>query len=279
MNKLVRKNLPFTQVPNTVLCDNKISLKAKGLYAYLFSKPTDWLFFREIIEKETKESYDAFRTGINELVAAGYIRKYQKNENGKFSGSVFEFIPIWEKPLTENPLTENPPTTNTDYVSSSYEDKTTNTDVNKNPYSPLKGTSDSLNQCESEKEKITTNQNKDNFFQGSASGNEQQTNDGVWTNTEFVESKFEEMWDEYKPYVAQDGRSVNKGAKKVAKAKFIKAVENGADPEQIILGTKNYIADCRVHKCLTKNVVTFLNQEQWQDFLDVTNKTNTRNLF
>ena len=37
--KLVKQNVPFTMVANEVLKDPKLSFKAKGLYAYLFSKP------------------------------------------------------------------------------------------------------------------------------------------------------------------------------------------------------------------------------------------------
>lgn len=274
MNKIVRKNIPFTQVPNVILCDNKISLKAKGLYVYLFSKPADWVFFREIIEKETKESYDAFRAGINELVTAGYIKKHQQNQKGKFSGTIFEFVPLWENPTTENPLTENRPTTNTDYISSSYEDKINNIYINNTPYNPprdesIVGTSSGdLCATLNPQERLQTEPNNKNLSLGSANTSEHKASDGALTNLEFVDSKFEEMWACYKPYVTYDGHSVNKGAKKTAKEKFVKAVTKGADPDQIILGTKNYIADCHVHKCLTKNVVTFLNQEQWRDYLD-----------
>jgi hypothetical protein len=42
-NYIIREriDLHFAQVPKTALRDKKLSLKAKGLYAYLFSLPED----------------------------------------------------------------------------------------------------------------------------------------------------------------------------------------------------------------------------------------------
>lgn len=82
--------------------------------------------------------------------------------------------------------------------------------------------------------------------------------------------KFEVLWQAYTPYVSPDGKSVNKGAKKPAREKFNKIVAGGVNPDEIILGAKNYIADCFEHKCLTKNLITFLNQEQWKEHLVAT---------
>lgn len=103
---------------------------------------------------------------------------------------------------------------------------------------------------------------------------ESNTNTLGLTNEEFVNNKFEEMWQEYKPYVSPDGHSVNKGPKKVAKEKFARAVAKGSNPDSIIAGTKRYIQDCYNRKCLTKNVVTFLNQAQWEDYLETQNFSN-----
>lgn len=112
-----------------------------------------------------------------------------------------------------------------------------------------------------------------NFSIGSASVNEQQTNDvaTALTNND-LDNKFEELWKIYTPYETREGHSVGKGAKKLAKDKFVKTVAKGADPDDIIQGTRLYIADCHRRKSLTKNVPTFLNQEQWKDYLDQTDE-------
>lgn len=103
MEKIKKFKLSFTQVPNTVLNDKRLSLKAKGLYAYLFSKPDDWVFHIGIMEKELKESRGQIYSIIKELIQFGYIIRKQINENGKFGGIIYEFV---ENPHTEIPCTE-----------------------------------------------------------------------------------------------------------------------------------------------------------------------------
>lgn len=92
MQTIKKYQLNFTQVSNVVLLDAKLSLKAKGLYAYLFSKPDGWEFHIEVMEKELKESRGQLYSIIKELIAAGYIIRQQVNSNGRFGGIVYEFI-------------------------------------------------------------------------------------------------------------------------------------------------------------------------------------------
>lgn len=73
---------------------------------------------------------------------------------------------------------------------------------------------------------------------------------------------FDVLWDAYVPVC------IPKGSKKKAKEKYDAAVKKGADPKQILEGTRRYIVDCHKRDCYTKNVVTFLNQEQWKDYLE-----------
>ena len=103
------------------MTDPTLSLKAKGLYAYLFSKPDGWIFYKDKILAENKDSKASFQTGIKELIDAGYIKRYQINKQGKFGGMIYEFIDptlilSTKTPCTENrsalPCTENPSTEN-----------------------------------------------------------------------------------------------------------------------------------------------------------------------
>lgn len=52
MAKLNRPKNDFTIVSNFLLNDKTLSFKAKGLFAYLFSKPDDWDFSVERIDLE-----------------------------------------------------------------------------------------------------------------------------------------------------------------------------------------------------------------------------------
>jgi len=264
MSDIIKKtDIPFTQIPNAVLVDKNISAKAKGFYCYLFSKPDGWQFYQDLVEKELKESYKAFKSGIIELVENGYINRHQHNQNGKFGGMIYEFLPVDRKPIL--PMAQNGEYakrgqhSNTDYLSN------TEYNIYNNPPIVPQGT------CQFCPDGNKNNQDK--FFSGSASVNEQQTNDGATalTNND-LDNKFEELWKIYTPYETPDGRSVGKGAKKTAKDKFVKTVAKGTDPDDIIQGTRLYIADCHRRKSLTKNVPTFLNQEQWKDYLDQTDE-------
>lgn len=109
------KKLPekYTIVSNGVLVDSELSLKAKGLYAYLLSKPDDWVFHLNVMKRELKESRDAIYSGLKELIQRNYLKRYQVND-GTFGGTIYEFVenPCTEKPYTENPYTEKPYTEN-----------------------------------------------------------------------------------------------------------------------------------------------------------------------
>lgn len=113
MESIKKFKLSFTQVPNVVLKDRRLTLKAKGLYAYLFSKPDGWHFNPKIIIKEIKEGRDAFYGAMKELIDCGYICRHQQNNNGVFGSSVYKFVdptikPCAEKPCAEKPHTEKP---------------------------------------------------------------------------------------------------------------------------------------------------------------------------
>ena len=65
--KLSKANVPFTMVANEILSRADLSLKAKGLYAYLFSKPDGWDFAAERIAQECKEGKDVVFRILKEL--------------------------------------------------------------------------------------------------------------------------------------------------------------------------------------------------------------------
>ena len=113
-----KKKVYFTQVSNTALRDNSLSLKAKGLYALIQSYVTieDFILYKNFLLKQSKDGRDGFQTAWNELLKAGYLIQYKmKNERGIFYYE-YELLdtpqPHTENPHTENPHTENPHTEN-----------------------------------------------------------------------------------------------------------------------------------------------------------------------
>lgn len=127
MNKIKKTVIPFTQVPNKVLYDNNLSLKAKGLYAYMISKPDGWVFHTEAILKEIKEGQSAFFAAIAELKKWGYIKiSRERKADGRYGCTIYEFLDVFGvSPHQENTNPDEPYVENLDVV---YIDKMSNTE-------------------------------------------------------------------------------------------------------------------------------------------------------
>ena len=76
----------FTQISNDVLVDENLSYKAKGILAYLLSRPADWNIYENEIEKHSKDGIDSVRTGIKELIDNGYVVRQKSRVKGMFDG-------------------------------------------------------------------------------------------------------------------------------------------------------------------------------------------------
>ncbi|WLR44521.1 helix-turn-helix domain-containing protein (plasmid) [Bacillus carboniphilus] len=107
----VVKNRDFVVMNKTSLDDPNLSWKAKGLHAYMLSKPDDWTFYNSELQKHAKDGRDSFKSALKELREAGYVvRKRAQNEEGKFDGwetIVYEFPQPVEKQDEQNE--PNPP--------------------------------------------------------------------------------------------------------------------------------------------------------------------------
>ncbi|MEC0241693.1 hypothetical protein P4H66_17915 [Paenibacillus dokdonensis] len=87
---------PFTRINNSMLQDERLSFKARGLLAYMLSKPDHFRFYLDELIKHTTEKKDSIRTGMKELEQLGYVHRYPvKNERGK--------IMSWELDIYESP--------------------------------------------------------------------------------------------------------------------------------------------------------------------------------
>lgn len=84
--------VPFGMVPNSLLNDNQISLKAKGLFAFMQSKPEGWNFSVKMISKQTKDGIDSVSEGLKELENIGFLER-KKVQTGKgFSTSYYLYF-------------------------------------------------------------------------------------------------------------------------------------------------------------------------------------------
>lgn len=106
----------FGIAPNKLLNNEKISLKAKGLFVYIQSKPEGWSFSAEKIALSQRDGLDSVKSAIKELEEHGYlIRQKRHTDLGKWEQTYNLCIPtmvdypLVEKPLEEKPLVENHP--------------------------------------------------------------------------------------------------------------------------------------------------------------------------
>lgn len=93
--KIQKLDVPFAQVPNELLVDPRVSMKAKGLWSYIQSKPDDYDFSSERIVEETKDGVDSIKSSLVELEETGYLQRSRQQ-----SGRV-DYILIF--PKVENP--------------------------------------------------------------------------------------------------------------------------------------------------------------------------------
>lgn len=93
---ITKKEKGFVQIPNSILSDPNISLKAKTVLAIMLSLPDNWDFSIEGISGKCKESKDCISKAILELIDAGYvIRTKTRGADGR--------ITKWEYEVFEEP--------------------------------------------------------------------------------------------------------------------------------------------------------------------------------
>jgi len=104
MKITMRIDTPFTQVSNILVADKSLTLKAKGLYLYICSKPGTWDFSAKRIALDCKDGADSVMSGLKELEDSGYLLR-EKNNDGTVDYTVL-WAPEQENPV--QPKRENP---------------------------------------------------------------------------------------------------------------------------------------------------------------------------
>lgn len=109
---IVTRENPYAQIDKRVLGDNRLSWRAKGILAYLLSKPSGWKVNVKDIWNNGAEGRNAVQDCLVELQKIGYAElKTVTGEHGKLMGS--QWI-ITEEPkggfseLTDKPKTGKP---------------------------------------------------------------------------------------------------------------------------------------------------------------------------
>ena len=104
-------------IDNSIIQNKDLSLKAIGLFTFMWSLPDDWDFSISGLSKFLKDGKDSIRSAIQELENVGYLKRVPDRNKGKFSGQDYILNENIESPLsgfptTVNPTTEKPTTVN-----------------------------------------------------------------------------------------------------------------------------------------------------------------------
>jgi hypothetical protein len=109
------KTKNFTVISNVVFEDERLSLKAKGVYCVIASFGDDWDITLKRLEQRTGEGKDSLRKAIKELEEAGYMESRRWNDSKghlKTEWTFFESpnagFPKTVKPKTVKPKTAEP---------------------------------------------------------------------------------------------------------------------------------------------------------------------------
>ena len=99
----------FTVIRNAIFKDATLSAKAKGVACQLLSLPPTWDYSVKGLMTRFSDGEASIRSALSELEEAGYLRREQSREEGKFGKSVYVVTDILklEKPCVENPRAEN----------------------------------------------------------------------------------------------------------------------------------------------------------------------------
>ena len=122
----------WTTIYRSVAQDDRLTLKARGLFLLMQSLPEDWTYTISGLASKAGTGKDQIRAALKELEKVGYLIKDQAHDpSGKFTGNVFILqdeaplsenpttvgeaeAPLSGKPSTGKPSTENPTVQNTD---------------------------------------------------------------------------------------------------------------------------------------------------------------------
>lgn len=78
----------FTKIRNTLMDNPNLSLIAKGLWAFVMTKPDTWVITSRGLASQSKESRNTIMGALKELEDAGYFKLGQRHQkDGKWSTS------------------------------------------------------------------------------------------------------------------------------------------------------------------------------------------------
>ena len=87
---------PFVMIDRRPIENNSLTWKAKGILAYLLSRPDNWIVRLRDLVNRSPDGVHAVRSALKELRAAGHLSTREiRDENGQFLRyelEVYEFL-------------------------------------------------------------------------------------------------------------------------------------------------------------------------------------------
>ena len=109
MSNFINGLKKFQVIPRELIFDNSLSDRARFVYCFMASKPDGWDFLLNPMAKELGYSVETLRKYINELIAGGWLKKGEQNNDGKFGAVVYTLLST-KKADTEKNRNEEIPT-------------------------------------------------------------------------------------------------------------------------------------------------------------------------
>lgn len=111
----------FTTTSNTIIRDERLTWKARGIFNYLWSMPDDWDFYAKEVAKHAKDGIHSLDSGLDELAEYGYLERTRlRDKKGRFGAPVWVLhddpvndqkpkcgFPILDNPKLEKPILDN----------------------------------------------------------------------------------------------------------------------------------------------------------------------------
>lgn len=97
--KIKRRENPFAQIDKGILQDKRLSFKARGIAAYLFSHSDGWqVSIKDLVAVSEKDGREAIQNGMKELNALGYAcLKTHQGEGGKIIGKYWQVSEVTDE--------------------------------------------------------------------------------------------------------------------------------------------------------------------------------------
>jgi hypothetical protein len=98
------RNNPYTMVNKAAFEDERLTWEARGILAYLLTKPDDWqVRTNDLLKRAPKCGLDKLTRILKELEVAGYLVRERKNIDG---GRFLWVTTVYENPLDAHEVTE-----------------------------------------------------------------------------------------------------------------------------------------------------------------------------